>query len=600
MAAPQGDIKKDVPDAVKTEPVTPQPNQEQRGGPGQRGGKRQRGGRWQGGRGGGFNQGGGGGGGFNQGGGNFNNQHQGGGGGFNNSKDGNNDNQNNRGGPQRGGGGGGDQGGDDSMGGGDMKRGGRGGNRFSGGGGPGGPGGNRDREFDRINERVMMISGQTMDLPPLDQTEKKFAGRNRLYVGNLSNDTTEDEIAELFKPFGETSELFFNKEKMFAFIRLDYHASAERAKRELDGQMRKGRPIKIRFAPNASSVRVKNLTPHVTNELLYIAFSVFGDIERCVVIVDERGRSTCEGIVEFARKPAALCALRRCQENNYFLTASLKPVIVESYEIQDDIDGFTEKGLGNKKSNDWYHAREVGPRFANPNSFEHEYGKRWKQLHELYKQKFEALKTEQQQEEEKLEAQMEYAKYEHETEMLREQLRAREMDKERQKREWEMKEQQVEEERRRGGDQMRRMQDDMMSRMNHQEEDLRRRQEENSLFLKAHQLNDMLDQQERYDTTVVSADTGNNQPEGNLPIDPKAFMDSFGKNDNGGNNGGIASLMDTRNNMGNNMGNKMGGGFNNRGFNNDNHDMRGNRGNWNNNMGGRRGGDDFQNKRRRF
>ena len=61
-----------------------------------------------------------------------------------------------------------------------------------------------------------------------------------------------------------------------------------------------------------------------------------------------------------------------------------------------------------------------GPRFASNGSFEHEYGTRWKQLHELYKQKEDALKRELRLEEEKLEAQMEYAKYEHETEILRE------------------------------------------------------------------------------------------------------------------------------------------------------------------------------------
>lgn len=72
-----------------------------------------------------------------------------------------------------------------------------------------------------------------------------------------------------------------------------------------------------------------------------------------------------------------------------------------------------------KKHPEFYKAREVGPRFAQIGSFEHEYGTRWKQLHELYKQKEEALKREMVMEEEKLEAQMEFARYEHETEILR-------------------------------------------------------------------------------------------------------------------------------------------------------------------------------------
>lgn len=66
--------------------------------------------------------------------------------------------------------------------------------------------------------------------------------------------------------------------------------------------------------------------------------------------------------------------------------------------------------------------QQHGPRFADIGSFEHEYGQRWKQMHELYKQKAEALKREMIMEEEKLEAQMEFARYEHETESLRERM----------------------------------------------------------------------------------------------------------------------------------------------------------------------------------
>lgn len=67
-----------------------------------------------------------------------------------------------------------------------------------------------------------------------------------------------------------------------------------------------------------------------------------------------------------------------------------------------------------------YFHNQVGPRLAAPGSFEYEYGTRWKQLHELYKQKEEALLREMKLDEEKLEAQMEYARYEQETEILRE------------------------------------------------------------------------------------------------------------------------------------------------------------------------------------
>lgn len=73
---------------------------------------------------------------------------------------------------------------------------------------------------DRLNERLAGLSAPTHDLPPQDTREKKFTGRCRLYIGNLTNDVTEEEITQLFQPYGETAELFVNKEKNFAFIRL--------------------------------------------------------------------------------------------------------------------------------------------------------------------------------------------------------------------------------------------------------------------------------------------------------------------------------------------------------------------------------------------
>lgn len=61
--------------------------------------------------------------------------------------------------------------------------------------------------------------GPTHELPQTNSTERKFLSQCRLYIGNLV-DCTEEELIEMFKPYGEVSENFLNKEKMFAFIRL--------------------------------------------------------------------------------------------------------------------------------------------------------------------------------------------------------------------------------------------------------------------------------------------------------------------------------------------------------------------------------------------
>lgn len=68
--------------------------------------------------------------------------------------------------------------------------------------------------------KLKELVGPMIDLPQIDQTELKFNGRSRLYIGNLTSDVTEEEIMNLFGQFGEAAELFLNKEKNFGFIKM--------------------------------------------------------------------------------------------------------------------------------------------------------------------------------------------------------------------------------------------------------------------------------------------------------------------------------------------------------------------------------------------
>jgi len=73
----------------------------------------------------------------------------------------------------------------------------------------------------------------------------------------------------------------------------------------------------------------------VSNELLHRAFSIFGTVERALVLAEgERPRSKGEGIVEFSNKRAAQEALVACQEGHFVLTKTLVPVVVEPYEVK--------------------------------------------------------------------------------------------------------------------------------------------------------------------------------------------------------------------------------------------------------------------------
>ena len=101
----------------------------------------------------------------------------------------------------------------------------------------------------------------------------------------------------------------------------DTRHHAENARAALDGNMVRGRPLRVRFAAHGAALRVKYLSPHVSNETLEEAFGMFGEIERAVVAVDDRGKPTGEGIVEFARKSNAMTALKRISEGVFLMTS---------------------------------------------------------------------------------------------------------------------------------------------------------------------------------------------------------------------------------------------------------------------------------------
>ena len=95
--------------------------------------------------------------------------------------------------------------------------------------------------------------------------------------------------------------------------------AAEAAKNALDGSVRKGRNLTVRFATLSTAIHVSNLGPLVSNEMLEKAFSAFGDVERAVVVVDDRGRSKGYGRVEYARKGNAINALQKTSEGFFMI-----------------------------------------------------------------------------------------------------------------------------------------------------------------------------------------------------------------------------------------------------------------------------------------
>lgn len=79
--------------------------------------------------------------------------------------------------------------------------------------------------------------------------------------------------------------------------------------------------MRVRIAAHNAAIKVKYLPQSVSNEMLEKTFSMFGDVERAVVIVDEKGRSTGEGIVEFSKKPHAQNAVRSINDKIFLMTS---------------------------------------------------------------------------------------------------------------------------------------------------------------------------------------------------------------------------------------------------------------------------------------
>uniref|UniRef100_A0A8D1C7H0 Paraspeckle component 1 n=2 Tax=Sus scrofa TaxID=9823 RepID=A0A8D1C7H0_PIG len=267
-------------------------------------------------------------------------------------------------------------------------------------------------------DRPAEEGGFTIDIKSfLKPGEKTYTQRCRLFVGNLPTDITEDDFKRLFERYGEPSEVFINRDRGFGFIRLESRTLAEIAKAELDGTILKSRPLRIRFATHGAALTVKNLSPVVSNELLEQAFSQFGPVEKAVVVVDDRGRATGKGFVEFAAKPPARKALERCGDGAFLLTTTPRPVIVEPMEQFDDEDGLPEKLM--QKTQQYHKEREQPPRFAQPGTFEFEYASRWKALDEMEKQQREQVDRNIREAKEKLEAEMEAARHEHQLMLMR-------------------------------------------------------------------------------------------------------------------------------------------------------------------------------------
>jgi RNA recognition motif-containing protein len=85
-----------------------------------------------------------------------------------------------------------------------------------------------------------------------------------IYVGNISRESTEKEVREIFEAFGEVKSINLIRDnytkvlKGFGFVEMDDNEAAEKAIKELDGQLFNGRPLTVNVAQSKKEPRKDN------------------------------------------------------------------------------------------------------------------------------------------------------------------------------------------------------------------------------------------------------------------------------------------------------------------------------------------------------
>uniref|UniRef100_A0A0D9RPK7 RRM domain-containing protein n=1 Tax=Chlorocebus sabaeus TaxID=60711 RepID=A0A0D9RPK7_CHLSB len=189
--------------------------------------------------------------------------------------------------------------------------------------------------------------------------KKPFTKQSYFFVGSVPSDITEEEMRKCEK-YGKAISQGLHKDKGFDFMHLEAQTLVEIAKVGLDNMQL------VHSACHSASLTVRNL-----NKLLEEAFSLFDQVEGAVVTVDDQGRPSGKGTVEFSGQPVAQ------KVGCFLLTTFPHPVTVC------DKEGLPEKLV---VKNQQFHKEENSHPSMHSMAFEYEYAMHWRVLIEMEKQ----------------------------------------------------------------------------------------------------------------------------------------------------------------------------------------------------------------------
>lgn len=118
-----------------------------------------------------------------------------------------------------------------------------------------------------FNGRVISVSKAMARKEKLERMSGGINGSTarkefmKLYVGNISFDSTEDSIRQMFEQYGEVTNVYvpmdydYDRNRGFAFVTMAGAAAADQAIREADGAELDGRTLKVNLANKSSDRR---------------------------------------------------------------------------------------------------------------------------------------------------------------------------------------------------------------------------------------------------------------------------------------------------------------------------------------------------------
>ncbi|XP_036404048.1 RNA-binding protein 4.1-like [Megalops cyprinoides] len=110
----------------------------------------------------------------------------------------------------------------------------------------------------------------------------------KIFIGNLSQDTTAEELRSLFSQYGKVSEC--DVLKRYGFVHMDNKTEADEAIRSLHHHVLNGLAMNVELSrgkPKASTkLHVSNINPNCTNQELRSKFEEYGPVVECDIVKD--------------------------------------------------------------------------------------------------------------------------------------------------------------------------------------------------------------------------------------------------------------------------------------------------------------------------